>query len=137
MKFHLKVLFDLTIAKDFIRRLLVVDPKLRLTAQQALEHPFITENWGSTPPYTRAIINRPVKESRALYDTARYPESAQPFNKLAPMKKTMKDVVFAKPFEPSKKPVVSQIGRIASWFRRSTDKVAERKKDSVETSHWR
>jgi len=35
-------------AKDFIRRLLVVDPKQRLTGKKALEHPWLT---GSAPAH--------------------------------------------------------------------------------------
>lgn len=34
-------------ARDFIRRLLVVDPKARLTAQQALQHPWIVASRGA------------------------------------------------------------------------------------------
>lgn len=34
----------LTIAKDFVRHLLVVDVKSRYTASQALAHPFIAHN---------------------------------------------------------------------------------------------
>ncbi|KAI8804135.1 kinase-like domain-containing protein [Cladochytrium replicatum] len=37
------------IAKDFIRHLLVLSPKARYTARQALNHPFITLNCGVTP----------------------------------------------------------------------------------------
>ena len=34
-------------AKDFIRRLLVLDPTQRYTARNALSHPFIVDNCGS------------------------------------------------------------------------------------------
>lgn len=48
--FQIKVLnFKLIIlAKDFIRHLLVLDPRARYTAQQALNHPFITQYCGYT-----------------------------------------------------------------------------------------
>ncbi|KAI8620314.1 kinase-like domain-containing protein [Chytriomyces sp. MP71] len=36
-------------AKDFIRRLLVLDPQLRFTARQALNHPFILEHCARNP----------------------------------------------------------------------------------------
>lgn len=36
------------LAKDFIRHLLVLDPRARYTAQQALNHPFITQYCGYT-----------------------------------------------------------------------------------------
>ncbi|KAJ3215012.1 calcium calmodulin-dependent protein kinase type 1G [Dinochytrium kinnereticum] len=35
-------------AKDFIRRLLVLDPRIRSTAKMALSHPFITQHCGAT-----------------------------------------------------------------------------------------
>jgi serine/threonine protein kinase len=31
-------------AKDFIRRILIADPTLRLTTKQCLEHPWLTNN---------------------------------------------------------------------------------------------
>ncbi|TPX68139.1 hypothetical protein CcCBS67573_g07281 [Chytriomyces confervae] len=37
-------------AKDFIRRLLVLDPQQRFTARQALNHPFILENSARSQP---------------------------------------------------------------------------------------
>lgn len=43
MIFQLLVLISY-IAKDFVCKLLVVDPKVRWTAEQALNHPFITGN---------------------------------------------------------------------------------------------
>ncbi|KAJ3016608.1 calcium calmodulin-dependent protein kinase type 1G [Thoreauomyces humboldtii] len=41
-------------AKDFIRKSLVVDPKARQTAQEALNHPFITAFCGVTTPSAAA-----------------------------------------------------------------------------------
>jgi serine/threonine protein kinase len=38
----------LRIAKDFITKLLVVDPKKRMTAKQALEHPWLA---GAAPKH--------------------------------------------------------------------------------------
>ena len=35
------------LAKDFIRHLLVLDPRNRFTAREALNHPFITQHCGS------------------------------------------------------------------------------------------
>jgi endonuclease/exonuclease/phosphatase family metal-dependent hydrolase len=43
-------------AKNFIRHLLVLDPKARYTAQQALSHPFIVDHCGHTPPIPLANI---------------------------------------------------------------------------------
>jgi serine/threonine protein kinase len=47
-------------AKNFIRHLLVLDPKARYTAQQALCHPFIVDHCGHTPPITLPSINTSV-----------------------------------------------------------------------------
>jgi serine/threonine protein kinase len=43
MIFQLQVLTS-NLAKDFVCKLLVIDPKVRWTAEQALNHPFITGN---------------------------------------------------------------------------------------------
>ena len=37
-------------AKDFIRKLLVLDPRHRMTAKQAMHHPFIVQNCPETTP---------------------------------------------------------------------------------------
>ncbi|KAI8914784.1 hypothetical protein PhCBS80983_g00816 [Powellomyces hirtus] len=55
-------------AKDFIRKSLVVNPKDRQTAAQALNHPFITSNCGSTPakadaPAVPATAVEPLKDA--------------------------------------------------------------------------
>ncbi|TPX35683.1 hypothetical protein SmJEL517_g01902 [Synchytrium microbalum] len=47
-------------AKDFIRHLLVLDPKSRYTAKQALAHPFIVDNCGTAEQYEAAAATRPV-----------------------------------------------------------------------------
>jgi len=46
-------------AKDFIRRLLVVDPRQRLTGESALKHPWLS---GSAPDHT--LSNRVNDKSR-------------------------------------------------------------------------
>ena len=43
-------------ATDLIRKLLVVDPKVRLTASQALEHPFIKGKEQSTKPLHATLV---------------------------------------------------------------------------------
>ncbi|KAJ1336534.1 hypothetical protein BSLG_007318 [Batrachochytrium salamandrivorans] len=46
-------------AKDFVRRLLVLDPKQRYSAAQALSHPFILEYGGPAEPlWTSANVNK-------------------------------------------------------------------------------
>ncbi|KAJ3242116.1 calcium calmodulin-dependent protein kinase type 1G [Chytriomyces hyalinus] len=42
-------------AKDFIRRLLVLDPKQRYTAKQALAHPYIVKTCGAPVPAQAAV----------------------------------------------------------------------------------
>lgn len=49
------VILKSLIAKDFISRLLVVDPRKRFTAKQALHHPFIQIN--CPPPYVPEVVN--------------------------------------------------------------------------------
>ncbi|KAJ3169647.1 hypothetical protein HDU88_000838 [Geranomyces variabilis] len=58
-------------AKDFIRKSLVVNPKDRQTAVQALNHPFITSNCGFTPAKTEvAATASPVASNESLSDQA-------------------------------------------------------------------
>ncbi|KND01960.1 CAMK/CAMK1 protein kinase [Spizellomyces punctatus DAOM BR117] len=49
------------VAKDFIRKLLVLNPRERATAAQALQHPFITLNCGHTAP-PQPVPATPVDE---------------------------------------------------------------------------
>ncbi|KAI9325239.1 kinase-like domain-containing protein [Obelidium mucronatum] len=44
----LSLTHNLNTAKDFIRKLLVLDPRARLTARQALAHPFVVKTCGAT-----------------------------------------------------------------------------------------
>ena len=58
-------------AKNLIRKLLIVDPKARLSAEDALQHPWIT---GATakPDLLLAILH----ECMAKFNTARKPKKA-------------------------------------------------------------
>ncbi|KAJ3222060.1 calcium calmodulin-dependent protein kinase type 1G, partial [Clydaea vesicula] len=46
-------------AKHFIKHLLVLDPRQRYTAKQALDHPFIVDNCGRTTPTIALPVIRP------------------------------------------------------------------------------
>jgi calcium/calmodulin-dependent protein kinase I len=50
-------------ATDLIRKLLVVDPKTRLTAKQALEHPFIKGSELSTKPLHPSLVENITRVS--------------------------------------------------------------------------
>ena len=52
------------LAKDFIRKLLVLDPKQRFTAKDALNHPFITHHCGSGA----APVDLPMVEKLQLHE---------------------------------------------------------------------
>ncbi len=61
------------LAKDFIRHLLVLDPKTRYTAEQALKHPFIVKHCGVTD-ITKLMKSLDVKDD----------DEPTPSNNLAP-----------------------------------------------------
>ena len=51
----------LILAKDFVKKLLVTDPAERLTAKQALRHPFITREYAQIPTQPLYRIPEPLK----------------------------------------------------------------------------
>ncbi|KAK8494848.1 hypothetical protein V6N13_062481 [Hibiscus sabdariffa] len=52
-------------AKDLVRKMLTMDPKKRLTAAQALEHPWLREGEASDKPIDSAVLTR-LKQFRAM-----------------------------------------------------------------------
>ncbi|EOA34990.1 hypothetical protein CARUB_v10020082mg [Capsella rubella] len=52
-------------AKDLIRKMLTVDPKKRITAAEALEHPWMTDSKISDKPIDSAVLIR-MKQFRAM-----------------------------------------------------------------------
>ncbi|GMJ14146.1 calcium-dependent protein kinase 15 [Hibiscus trionum] len=52
-------------AKDLVRKMLTLDPKKRLTAAQALEHPWLREGEASDKPINSAVLTR-LKQFRAM-----------------------------------------------------------------------
>nr|GMD22352.1 calcium-dependent protein kinase 29 isoform X2 [Ipomoea batatas] len=53
-------------AKDLIRRMLAVDPRKRITAAEALEHPWLKEDGNASDrPIDSAVLNR-MKQFRAM-----------------------------------------------------------------------
>ena len=50
-------------ARNFVRRLLVVDPKERMTATQGLEHPWLDESLHAKP-HDDAAVNESEKETK-------------------------------------------------------------------------
>ncbi|TPX55769.1 hypothetical protein PhCBS80983_g05041 [Powellomyces hirtus] len=51
-------------SKDLIKKLLVVDPKKRLTVEEALQHPFIVGQDAKTPPSKRRKVRPPSKRRK-------------------------------------------------------------------------
>ena len=47
------------LAKSFIKKLLVLDPRNRFNARQALEHPFITGHCGLSMPFVEKVKSKP------------------------------------------------------------------------------
>ncbi|KAJ3091888.1 calcium calmodulin-dependent protein kinase type 1G [Quaeritorhiza haematococci] len=68
-------------AKDFIRHLLVLDPRVRNTAKSALQHPFIVDNCGSVPAGTSSS-QRASTSSNASSSASQnsQPKQQQPAN---------------------------------------------------------
>ncbi|GMI72273.1 calcium-dependent protein kinase 21 [Hibiscus trionum] len=52
-------------AKDLVRKMLTMDPKKRLTAAQALEHPWLREGEASDKPIDSAVLTR-LNQFRAM-----------------------------------------------------------------------
>ncbi|KAJ2997941.1 hypothetical protein HDV02_005036 [Globomyces sp. JEL0801] len=81
------------LAKDFITRLLVVDPNVRWTAKMALEHPFITDHWGPTAQNHVANNTRTNLTSQSIpnfKDHVQFPRYTLSSNSKAPAIKSIK-----------------------------------------------
>ncbi|KAJ3301307.1 hypothetical protein HDV03_001056, partial [Kappamyces sp. JEL0829] len=137
-------------AKDFVCKLLIVEPQHRWNAAQALSHPFITNNCFPPPP-THAppaqpalstYIHKPIPHKfmfaspptttvtdGAIYDrptvTQRQAPSPAYDIPLKPLKPLSRDTAEASaapgaPVPAHKPQFSSKVNRIASWFRAAT-----------------
>ncbi|KAJ3260157.1 hypothetical protein HK103_001233 [Boothiomyces macroporosus] len=130
-------------AKDFICKLLIVEPKLRWTAAEALQHPFIIENCYPQryvspmdmacrlPPNAipaTTIYYHPTKTIKVTLISLQVP-TIIPKHKVKPVQPKMDidsnastETVCSKPqvVDQSKTQFSAKVNRIASWFRTAT-----------------
>jgi len=112
------------LAKDFIRHLLVLDPRARYTAQQALNHPFITQYCGSTDATLEQVSNstkdslnkldpgRPIGTKSAIDDSGCVVSNDKINQKVYPKEKAYVDTTGGSAEKVSKKG-----GIFGQWFR--------------------
>jgi serine/threonine protein kinase len=72
------------LAKDFIRHLLVLDPRARYTAHQALNHPFITQYCGQAEATTCALRSA-TQNSHSSQGSLNESASGRPIGNKTPM----------------------------------------------------
>jgi serine/threonine protein kinase len=75
--------FHPSLAKDFIRHLLVLDPRQRYTARAALQHPFITQNCANDIRGLAACPSRVPPQPFELPTSSRQSSAAIPSISLA------------------------------------------------------
>ncbi|KAJ3324240.1 hypothetical protein HDV06_000279 [Boothiomyces sp. JEL0866] len=126
----------ITIAKDFICKLLIVEPKLRWTAAEALQHPFIIEHcypqrYIPTMDVTCRLPPNGIQASniyRAPAKSIKVP-TIIPKHKVKPFQPKMDidsnastETVCSKPqvVDQNKTHFSVKVNRIASWFRTAT-----------------
>ncbi|KAJ3275641.1 hypothetical protein HDV01_007644 [Terramyces sp. JEL0728] len=123
-------------AKDFICKLLIVEPKLRWTAAEALQHPFIVENCYSQryiptmdiasklPPHgipATTIYRNPGKSIKVPTIIPKH--KVKPFQPKMDIDSNISvETVCSKPqaVDQNKAKFTAKVNRIASWFRTAT-----------------
>jgi calcium/calmodulin-dependent protein kinase I len=115
-------------AKDFIKKLLVLDPSQRWSASQALRHPFIVDHCGTPEtqrPVVQAQVQRPLPSKTTPTTTRRMKENESAPEPRPLGKKTEVDdsdaTVTSQPNVSSQKTkatnFTAKLHRITSWFR--------------------